>query len=427
VRPVVFVNGQDPTTGRGGGSTYVRVHARAARRAGFEPHVFSLGKRDEVVDTEVGVVHRVACPLRPRGPFAVAPGAPAERLAHWAATYAFSPHAVALHARRLANAVGAFLGRARGPHLVHGFSAWGTVGVALRVRRAGVRAVASVYAPIVHEARAMARGAKGRGSWPARLHLAFVERTALRHERRAWTRSDLVLVNYESVRRLYERAHGRGAPVRRVPYTSDGGLGAVRDGAEAPEPAALAGLGPDGAPLVVTVSRHDPRKGYPVLIDALARLRAGGTRFRACLVGGGPLLSEHRREVARRGLADAVTVAGSVESPRPFLRRADAFVLPSIQEASGSLSLLEALEAGAPVVASGIDGIVEDVTDGEDALLVPPDDPARLAGALGRLLGDAGLRARLAARGRETFRARFSSDALAEALRSAYASVGVEG
>jgi glycosyltransferase involved in cell wall biosynthesis len=86
--------------------------------------------------------------------------------------------------------------------------------------------------------------------------------------------------------------------------------------------------------------------------------------------------------------------------------------------------MLEALQAGNAVVASNVDGIPEDVADGESALLVEPGRGDRLGEALARLLGDGGLRQRLARRAREVFADRFSAPAFTEALRATYAELG---
>jgi glycosyltransferase involved in cell wall biosynthesis len=100
-------------------------------------------------------------------------------------------------------------------------------------------------------------------------------------------------------------------------------------------------------------------------------------------------------------------------------------VLPSLGEGSGSMSLIEALEAGRPVVASACDGVPEDVTDGQSALLVPPGSVDGLAAGLARLLGDEPLRRRLARGARETFAARFSPAGFVEARRATYADLGL--
>ena len=71
-------------------------------------------------------------------------------------------------------------------------------------------------------------------------------------------------------------------------------------------------------------------------------------------------------------------------------------MLPSLAEASGSVSVIEALRAGTAVIASACDGLPEDLTDGHDARLVTPGDEAELAAAIGTLAQDPGLRARIA-------------------------------
>jgi glycosyltransferase involved in cell wall biosynthesis len=192
------------------------------------------------------------------------------------------------------------------------------------------------------------------------------------------------------------------------------------------DPRALAGLEPSDAPLIVSVSRHNPRKGIDVLLRALAQLRSHDISFRAALIGPGRLLEVHRSLADRLGISRSVAVPGAVPDVRPFLRAADVFVLPSLSEGSGSVSLIEALQAGIPVIATGVDGIPEDVVDGESGLLVPPRDAAALCDALAKLLRDPSLRARLASAARETYEQRFSADVFTEALRRTYGELGVE-
>jgi glycosyltransferase involved in cell wall biosynthesis len=176
--------------------------------------------------------------------------------------------------------------------------------------------------------------------------------------------------------------------------------------------------------LITSVSRHDARKGVDALIRALARLRAVGLKFRACLIGGGELLNSHRRLAGNLGLGAETMITGFVRDSYSYLRHADIFALPSLQEGSGSVSLLEALQAVAAVVASNIDGIPEDVTDGDSALLVEAGDVSALSQALGRLVTDAALRRRLQRRARETFDKKFSPEVLVSALRATYTDLG---
>jgi glycosyltransferase involved in cell wall biosynthesis len=97
-----------------------------------------------------------------------------------------------------------------------------------------------------------------------------------------------------------------------------------------------------------------------------------------------------------------------------------------LQEGGGSISLLEALQAGAAVVASNIDGIPEDVIDRDSALLVEPGNVGQLAGALAQAVTNGDLRERLRRRARETFDQRFSADAFTNAIKHLYADLGFE-
>jgi glycosyltransferase involved in cell wall biosynthesis len=415
--PVVLVAGNDVLDAAGGHPGYVRAHGWAARRAGFEPHVFALSSRaGGTVEAGFGTVHRVRVRLG------------LERLP----VLRHRKNQLVWRYGVLARAVAAFVLGRRDVRLIHSFGVFGSVGVMARdrLRRLGVDVVPvlSSYDTATREVTAKVRGlgpAHGRLQRLAgRAELVWIRRVVARYERAGYLGSRLVLVNYDSVRRLVTDAYGIADRIRRLPYCSDAAFRPFSS-ASAPPPPALARMAASGAPLVVAVSRHDPRKGVDVLLQALARLRRAGASFRACLVGGGALLAQHRRLAERLGLGDVVAVVGPVPDPRAYLEGADVFVLPSLEEGSGSLSLLEALQAGVAVVASDVDGIPEDVTAGETGLLVPPGDPAALANAIARLLADPGLRRDLARRGRRAFETRFSADAFSAALRDAYAELGV--
>jgi glycosyltransferase involved in cell wall biosynthesis len=123
-------------------------------------------------------------------------------------------------------------------------------------------------------------------------------------------------------------------------------------------------------------------------------------------------------------LESTTVLTGLVPDPFLYLNRADIFVLPSLRESSGSLALLEALQAGAAVIASDVDGIPEDVKHGESALLVKSGSAPELAEAMTNLLCNPDLRVRLANRGREVFTTKFSADVFARAIRATYADLG---
>jgi glycosyltransferase involved in cell wall biosynthesis len=112
------------------------------------------------------------------------------------------------------------------------------------------------------------------------------------------------------------------------------------------------------------------------------------------------MLPAYEALVAELGISDRFRFLGFTPDVRPAVVDFDILTLPSLQEPFGR-SIIEAMALGAPVVATRVGGVPEIITDGEHGLLVPPDDPAALAEAIDRLLGDAALRARLGAAGRD--------------------------
>ncbi|MHB8274313.1 MAG: glycosyltransferase family 4 protein [Dermatophilaceae bacterium] len=152
-------------------------------------------------------------------------------------------------------------------------------------------------------------------------------------------------------------------------------------------------------PLVVTISRIAPQKNLPVLVEAASRLRNPCTWV--VLGDGDPdLLTQLQLQV--RDLGAPVHFVGARSDADQWLRAAEVFVLPSDWEAR-ALVVQEAMAAGTPVVATDVGGL-HDLVAGT-GLLVIPGDPEAIAEATDRILSDVGLRADLAARGREVARA----------------------
>jgi phosphatidylinositol alpha-mannosyltransferase len=147
-------------------------------------------------------------------------------------------------------------------------------------------------------------------------------------------------------------------------------------------------------PTVVFIGRHEPRKGLDVLLDAWAGIDRNA---RLQIVGVGP----QTEELKRVAVGDVEWFGTVTDAPRnELLRGASAFCAPSLRGESFGVVLLEAMAAGAPIVASAIEGYQNVARGGRDALLVPPGDVGALREALRRVLDDAALRARLVASGR---------------------------
>ena len=143
----------------------------------------------------------------------------------------------------------------------------------------------------------------------------------------------------------------------------------------------------DGTRNILFVGRFEPRKGVLDLLKAYRVLRRTGIECRLLLVGGGPQEREARRYVATRRLRD-VEFLGRVsdDEKSQLFRTADVFVSPATGRESFGIVLLEAMAAGAPIVASDIHGYKGVVRRGREALLVPPRSPKLIAASVARLL-----------------------------------------
>ncbi len=168
----------------------------------------------------------------------------------------------------------------------------------------------------------------------------------------------------------------------------------------------LAALGVDRTrPLVVMVSALvAPHKDPGTFVAAIAAARARGCDCQALLVGAGPLAAQAERARRRLGLEGTLRLTGARPDAVELLAAADVAVLSSRDEGLGT-SLLDAMLAGVPVVATAAGGVKEIVRDGTDGLLVPVGDAPALGAAIARVLADPCLGAALAAAGRERVKA----------------------
>jgi glycosyltransferase involved in cell wall biosynthesis len=140
-----------------------------------------------------------------------------------------------------------------------------------------------------------------------------------------------------------------------------------------------------GAPIVGTVARMTEQKGHCYLLDAWPAVRAAVPEATLVLVGDGPLRWELEQQGQALGVADSVRFLGTREDVPALLGLFNVAVLPSLFEGL-PLYVLEAMAAGRPVVGTAVCGASEAIAEGETGLLVPPRDPAALAGAVISLL-----------------------------------------
>ncbi len=187
------------------------------------------------------------------------------------------------------------------------------------------------------------------------------------------------------------------------------------------EGAPEAGSASDGAPpRILFVGRMTRGKGVLALVEALRLL--SDAPWTARFAGEGPERGAAEQGAREAGLAGRVSFAGELRGAA--LEReygaCDVVAVPSLEPESFGLVGVEAMAWGRPVVAFDAGGVREWLADGESGLLARHGDAAHLAERLRALLGDATLRARLGAAGRELQRRRFTGVAHVERLRALY-------
>jgi phosphatidylinositol alpha-mannosyltransferase len=149
----------------------------------------------------------------------------------------------------------------------------------------------------------------------------------------------------------------------------------------------------------------EPRKGLDVLLRAFALLAERRPGLRLLVAGRGDL--DDVRSRVPRAFRDRLILLGQVseEDKARFYHSVDVFCAPNTGGESFGVVLIEAMAAGAPIVASDLDAFRLVLRGGRAGELFPSGDPAALAAAAGRLLDDPGLRQRLAAAARDAVRA----------------------
>jgi phosphatidylinositol alpha-mannosyltransferase len=180
--------------------------------------------------------------------------------------------------------------------------------------------------------------------------------------------------------------------------------------------------GEDG-PTIGFLGRYtEPRKGLPVLLEAMRTVVRRQPGARLLIAGRGD--EEEVRQLIGEDLRAHVVLLGELSEAdkAAFLRSVDVYCAPNLLGESFGVILIEALAAGAPIVASDLESFARVLEDGEAGVLVPRGDAAALATAIGDLLADPARRAQLSARGQEVAAA-YDWQVLARRILAVYETV----
>ena len=186
---------------------------------------------------------------------------------------------------------------------------------------------------------------------------------------------------------------------------------------------------PDNTILIGTIAELTKNKGISFLIEALRHLpptsyplrqsSSEASNLQAIIIGDGELRNELTQKTKELGLEDIVFFAGFIPDASHYLPAFDIFVLPSLKEGL-PYSIMEAMAAGVPVVATRVGGIPDMITDGREGVLVEPRNPNFLADAVGRLMQNTDLRRALGSAARARAARDFSLPRMVERTVTLY-------
>jgi glycosyltransferase involved in cell wall biosynthesis len=231
--------------------------------------------------------------------------------------------------------------------------------------------------------------------------------------------ADRVTATSQAVRDHVHRSEG--CPPEKIVVIPNG-VDASRFRQASGEPATEVFRSGPGQVVIGTVTRLVWYKGLDQLLTAATLVVRSHPAARFVVVGDGPLRQRLEKKAEELGLNGTIRFLGSVPGAWRLLPQFDLFVLPSLKEGMSN-SLLEAMAAAKPVVATAVGGNPEVVIDGETGFLVPPRDPQALANAILRVLGDRKLARSLGEAGRVRAEAEYTVEKVVARLERLYDSV----
>ena len=178
--------------------------------------------------------------------------------------------------------------------------------------------------------------------------------------------------------------------------------------------------GLNGGPVIGAIARLSPVKGLDLLLKAMPTLLKEFPGLQLLLVGDGPARESLVRLAYELGIADRVVISSSVEDTRVPLSLLQVFVAPAWREGFG-LAIVEAMAAGVPVVSSSAGGPAEILEQGKSGLLVPPGDVQAVENAVRILLKDPTARRQIAERAQRRAAERYDFKRVATQVEEVYA------
>ena len=400
----VFIISKSPFQEPGGYAAYAYSLSKCLQSLGYETHVVALSSRSGIEGTSVATVHSIRSKLSFLG----------------TAAYHLWGFYFARYIDRIMKK------ERTKKYIVHGIGPYGLGGAFLKKKyKERMLLVTSYFTTLGDEIYWIKRAVKtcDYGMLSSLKysfsHYIFNSSFFKWFEKFLLKECDAIIVHYDSSRKLLIRDYDVNTnKIVKIPYYVDVYERRLKKNSEKTSRGFLK------KPLCVTVCRQDPRKGINYLLHAF-KIVLQKCDINAVIIGEGPILEKNKVLARRLGIEKKVHFTGNVDDIYPFLQHADVFVLPTLQEGSGSIAILEALKMGIPVISTTCSGgIDEDIENGVSGILVPPEDAFSLAEAVQKVVLDKTLASLLGENAIKAYHKKFSMEAMAKGIEKVYSSLG---
>ncbi len=392
--PVVIISGKSPYTATGGYASYARNIAKIITATGHPVHLLTFADKQKIEKRDIAIVHFVK----------------ARWLNHLPIIRNIELAALPFYSILFFRELTAILKKYRYKRIVvWGIGPWGLAGALVKIfMGAKVILITSHFTTFRHEMKGSLQAARIIDyGFSTKLKYLFVYHVIARLysllSRFVVRNSEKIITHYRSSEKILTSEFGVPAEnFFRISYFVE----LFKKEIKKPIPKRMQKILHSSKPLVTCICRQDPRKGINYLLHAMTIVKKQVDC--ECAIIGAGILRDANIHLARKLKLNSIVFPGALADIRTVLQKSAVYVLPTVEEGSGALSVIEAMSEGLPIVTTTCDGIPEDIQDNYSGILVPPHDSVLLAKAIVRTLTDGSLARKLGTNAKKTYEKKFT-------------------
>ena len=409
---IIFVIcGKHPLKSSGGYATYASALCKSLKSMGFDVNLIVISKKSSIEESEIGKIYTVTSSYLPTE------------------SSTFITSTFFLWCRIIDKLLQSLIGKENNKCIIYGIGAWAYAGIGSRNRfKENVRLVNVFFTTAPHETYWLMKGGRIRDyGLASRIKYSLVHLDSLlvlqRYENLTLKKSDAIIVHNEFPKQMLLKQYSVDPKkISKIPYYIEiyrkNSIYKKYDRRINSNVKYYQNDQRKGNFTCVSICRQEPRKGINYFLHSIKILKKKGFPIHAIIVGAGDFLHKNIKLAKKLQINDVVEFTGFLPEISGILSQADIFVQPSLQESGGSVSVLEALQAGVPVITTNCDGLPEDIENEKTGILVSRMDEVALAEAIINLYNDKNLCQQLILNGKKTISEKFNKSSMIEGLKS---------